>query len=419
MSRTSSALLIAFLCLGCGGKVLVDPGDGSETHFVCSADQDCASLGGPYRCVQGYCESALPSRFEQQVVWVDAAVDRAPAPPPSELRYPANIAVDGVNAYVTTGAFSSSTYTDDAVMKQPIGGGPVTALATTRSPAGLALDATHVYFTSYPSLAAESADRSLNAVMKIPIGGGQAVTLASGERAPSGIAVDDTHVYWTNAVDLGTVMKIPKHGGTATTLASGIYYPNAIAVDGTHAYWITGNEGEAGGSVMKVSKDGGTPIVLASALTPTHCIALGPTDVYYAGFDPNLIRWSEWPYEECASVGRVLSVPKSGGAPVSVASDQGCPMSIAVDASGVFWVNDGTYALVGYGPAQNPLYSYNEDGAVMAVPKTGGSPTALASALHHPSGLAVDAASVYWTSSGYDGAIVSTPKNPADGGGSR
>ncbi len=78
--------------------------------------------------------------------------------------------------------------------------------------------------------------------------------------------------------------------------------------------------------------------------------------------------------------------------PTALASGQDLPGGIAVDATNVYWVNYGSGSA---GPVQGPVL----DGQVMKCAKAGcgRNPTALASGLAHPTSIAVDATSVYWT----------------------
>ena len=77
--------------------------------------------------------------------------------------------------------------------------------------------------------------------MKVPKSGGAAITLASGQGSIRGLAVDATHVYWTNARTAeGLVMKVALDGGTPVMIASQQATPNSVAVDATSVYWTNG-----------------------------------------------------------------------------------------------------------------------------------------------------------------------------------
>jgi hypothetical protein len=99
--------------------------------------------------------------------------------------------------------------------------------------ASIAVDGTSVYW-------ATSA-----AVMKVPLGGGPITTLASGAVGVSRMAVDAVSAYWT--YDSGDIMKVPIGGGAVTTLASTQCNLGYIAVDSTSVYYTEP------GSVLKLT----------------------------------------------------------------------------------------------------------------------------------------------------------------------
>jgi hypothetical protein len=96
------------------------------------------------------------------------------------------LAVDGTSVYWTDG---------DAVAKVPIGGGTVTTLAMAQKPKLAATDAAYVYYVENGTL------------KKVPTVGGAVVPLAP--CAAAGLAVDATHVYWTDTT-AGTVNRVAK-----------------------------------------------------------------------------------------------------------------------------------------------------------------------------------------------------------------
>ena len=106
-----------------------------------------------------------------------------------------------------------------------------------------------IYFTTFAAL---------GGVKRVAPGSpGQVTTIAADQAYPNGLAVDATHVYWTNRGD-GTVKRMPKGGAPGeppTVIATGQVAPGPIVVDETHVYWA--NEGTsdlANGSIMKIQK---------------------------------------------------------------------------------------------------------------------------------------------------------------------
>jgi sugar lactone lactonase YvrE len=91
----------------------------------------------------------------------------------------------------------------------------------------------------------------------------------------------------------------------------------------------------------------------------------------------------------------IFAMPKTGSTPTVVASNAGSPSAIAVDATHVYWAD--------YAP---------DTGTIRRVTRTGGDVETLASAQERPADLVIDGSSIYWITERGDGtgAIWKLPK---------
>lgn len=202
------------------------------------------------------------------------------------------------------------------------------------------------------------------------------VLFAEGQTNAWAIAVDETSVYWACYSPLNVIRKAPLDGGDVVTLFesqdTSQEGPNSIALDATHVYWTGYN-----GSLMKVPKNGGTAVALSDPGARPVGVAVDESHVFWT---------TQGPFPGDAQLGRVAL--DGSGANVLFTGPR--EMSgIALDAGSVYWGNEGGDAL-------------------MAVAKTGGSPSTLAT-LDYPGDVAIDETHVYFIDAG-DNGVYRVPK---------
>ena len=189
-----------------------------------------------------------------------------------------------------------------------------------------------------------------------------------------GIAVDAGAVYVIDV--MGAVTRLDKASHAPVVLATaqvGYVYPGGLVADDTHLYWTVLGLGDADGQVVRMPKGGGPMEILASGRRRSHQLAIDASRVYWA--------------DEGASAGlpgdgAIASVAKTGGAVTELATGQPGAIVIATHGDQVYWAN-------------RPSGSLN--GTVQRVAKSGGPSTLLAEARETIGAIAVTDDRVFWT----------------------
>jgi hypothetical protein len=186
---------------------------------------------------------------------------------------PSGVAVDAANVYWTTyGQWFMAGTPKGTVMKASLETGVVTMIADNRTGAGpIAVDATALYWSESGG---GDTTGGTDAVMKVPLGGGPLVTLhqafPNADGIPYLIGIDGSSVYYRD----GGLRKVPLSGGNVTTVLSAFPALADARVDGAHVYWV------GSGAIMRVSVDGGPQMAIVTGDQPS-ALAVDQTNVYW------------------------------------------------------------------------------------------------------------------------------------------
>lgn len=275
------------------------------------------------------------------------------------------------------------------IVKIPTSGGEPTVLGGADEPTPLVLVDSMIYWSED--------DRSVNGAS---IAGGPSHAIVRDAFIYGfcgGVAVDRTGIFWTDegvfGLPGGSIMRSTLDGRDVRTFASEQNGPTEIAVDTASVYWIdshaAGRYRGGGpilpmpedaapppppiGEIMKLDKHGGSPATLASGQVEPGSLVVKGGDVYWISHRPS----------------HIMRAPASGAQAVAVI-EAGDPFALAVDDDNIYWADASA-------------------GLVMKATRVGGSPTILAKNQGRLAQIAVDKASVYWTTS--DGSLArATPK---------
>jgi hypothetical protein len=199
----------------------------------------------------------------------------------------------------------------------------------------------------------------------------------------TGLAIDSTYLYWGETLSFGGATgrisrcAITACASTLEHLAGGFTsIPYALAVDPSYVYWT--DLGTSQIERCSLPSCGGNPEIFAGNQASPTGIALYNDTVYWTnGADP----------------GTVLSCPVAGCGtmPTTVASGQHNPYAVVADESGVYWTNI-------------------DDGSVMHCPLKGCTKPVLIGSAPAAFAIALDAVSVYFTSSTVAGKVLRVAK---------
>ncbi len=259
----------------------------------------------------------------------------------------------------------------------PITGGELTRHLELEGLASLAADESSLYVAVNRDLAAMNTSRAKSPtgrIFKLPLAGGAPVDLATGI-TPSNIAVDGDTIWFDG-------FRMPKDGSKPPA-PSGVKGAIAFAFDAENVYFTAG-KGSAqpvkpdgkNGRLLRMPKSGGAPVVLATGLPDEPAgLAVDGTHVYVAAV--------AWGSDASEKAGVIARVPKAGGELAVLATD--VPMPRAA------WLS-GDHVYVRSGRPGRP-------GSILRVAKSGGStePVVEDGTLAHAT---MDATSIYYSNDG-------------------
>ena len=204
------------------------------------------------------------------------------------------------------------------------------------------------------------------------------------------LAVDATTIYWTDGVT--AISKVPLSGGLPAKVVSGLNSPGWIGVAAGRLYFdqlTTPIGGQA--SLMTVPVSGGTPVPFVADFSRAAGTQIESTTLY----------WVQTLTDAGAGIPRALATPFDGG------------LSAILGQSGV--LSQAIHMTLSPTTAYIAVYGAFDAGTVQAVQRAGGAVTTFVpNASPYIDEVAVDATSVYWTTSEATGGTVM--KVPIDGG---
>jgi hypothetical protein len=233
--------------------------------------------------------------------------------------------------------------------------------------------------------------------------------LADGQDFTMAMAVTSTHLYWvnnSNGDNNGSVHRVALVAPVDQTLVPGAFGPNSLVVDDAHVFWTSGPDGH----IHRMALDG-SDLIRYEVTGPAVQLALDSTTVYYTtgpntgvstmttdGVEVGSIAFGfKYPDAIVADADYVYFSDKSDGS-LRKASKAGDNVTTLLPPR--------TWRVNGLAQNGSTIFLGTSIG-VYAVPKTGGTATAM-SAVHLVTSVAVDSTRVYFNEQLF-GSILMVP----------
>ena len=186
------------------------------------------------------------------------------------------------------------------------------AIATGQDdPAGVAVDASHLYWASAGD----------NAIVEAGLDGSSAHTIVTNQDEPFGVAVSAGHLYWSNFSVDEQIWEANLDGSNPHAIVTGALAPElqgGVAVNADHIYWGDLNQG----AVAEANLDGSNPHTI---ITDEN----GPDGVAVAG----QLYWTSGGFGG-ASTGTVSEANLDGSSRHIIVTGQAFPQMMAVTPAG-------------------------------------------------------------------------------------
>jgi hypothetical protein len=175
-----------------------------------------------------------------------------------------------------------------------------------------------------------------------PGASGHCVTGVIAKERPGKLLVaDDSYVYWINALE-NALYRVAKTGGRPERVARLEHdFADSMAVDDMNVYLgvqrYDANFAPLPGAILSIPKSGGVPVTLASGLGLTPDVHTDATHVYWldSGMpDPNTAA--------LVTPGKIERARKDGTGRETIASNLSAPFEMALDDDTVFFGEGGT-----------------------------------------------------------------------------